>query len=178
MTQRYVPVVLSLFMVLGPLGGTALAADAPQAPAVPAIPAAPAVSAPQARDVKVGALTLTGPGNGDTVATRRPVFTGRGAAGDTVTVWPEDGDAYCTATVATDLKWTCTPTRDLPVGQQILAVNEWAPGSVRSKGLVRLRLFVAPTQTPEQTPEQTPTAPPPSKDKPCPENQENDNHQG
>ena len=153
MTQRSVPVVLSLFLVLGPLSGAALAADAPGAAAVP-------VTAPLAAPVKVRDLTLNAPGNGDTLATRRPAFTGLGKNGDTVTVWPADGDAYCTAAVA-EGKWTCTPTRDLPVGQQILAVNETSTGVAKSQGLVRLRIFVRP--------DAGPTDAGPTDAKPCPE---------
>jgi hypothetical protein len=142
MTQRYVPVVLSLFMVLGPLSGAALAAEAPQSPQAPGAAAAPAL-APRA-------LTLTGINNNDTITTRLPVFSGAGAvANDVVTVWPESGEALCTsAVVGADGAWTCTPTRELALGEQILFINETTPGAPASKALLHRRIFVKPDAAP------------------------------
>jgi hypothetical protein len=146
MTQRYVPVVLSLFMVLGPLSGAALAAEAPQAPRAAAAPRA---------------LTLTGINNNDTITTRLPVFSGAGAAAnDVVTVWPESGEALCTsAVVGADGAWTCTPTRELALGEQILFINETTPGAPASKALLHRRIFVKPDAAPMD-------------EKPCPEKDE------
>jgi hypothetical protein len=153
MTQRYVPVVLSLFMVLGPLSGAALAAEAPQSPQAPGAAAAPAL-APRA-------LTLTGINNNDTITTRLPVFSGTGAtANNVVTVWPESGEALCTsAAVGADGAWTCTPTRELALGEQILFINETTPGAPASKALLHRRIFVKPDAAPTD-------------DKPCPEKDE------
>jgi hypothetical protein len=146
MTPRYVPVVLSLFMVLGPLSGAALAAEAPQAPRAAAAPRA---------------LTLTGINNNDTITTRLPVFSGAGAAAnDVVTVWPESGEALCTsAVVGADGAWTCTPTRELALGEQILFINETTPGAPASKALLHRRIFVKPDAAPMD-------------EKPCPEKDE------
>ncbi|MFE2426417.1 hypothetical protein ACFXJ5_06630 [Streptomyces sp. NPDC059373] len=154
MTQRYVPVIpralaapmlaLSLFLIVGPMGGVA-SAEGPSAPAEQAV----AKARPRVTD---RALTLLTPTTADTITTRRPVFSGTGTAGDVVTVWPEDGDLYCYAIVGTDGKWICTPTRDLPVGNQVIAVNESTPGTPGSKGLVRLRLFVTPNATTTEEP--------------------------
>ncbi|MDX6352235.1 MAG: large repetitive protein [Streptomyces sp.] len=157
MTQRYVPVIpralaapmlaLSLFLIVGPMGGVASA----EAPSAPSAQAASAVAQARPR-VTDRELTLLTPVTADTIITRRPVFSGTGTAGDVVTVWPEDGDLYCYAIVGTDGKWSCTPTRDLPVGNQVIAVNESTPGTPGSKGLVRLRLFVTPNATTTEEP--------------------------
>jgi hypothetical protein len=151
---------LSLFLIVGPMGGVA-SADAAGAKATPAVA--------QARPrVTVGELTVLTPTTGDTVTTRRPVFSGTGTRGDTVTVWPQHGDAYCSVTVGTDLRWTCSPTRDLKIGNQVVAVNETTPGNPVSKGLVLLRLFVSSDGT--------------TTDQPCPPGQDDqkkkdDNHE-
>jgi hypothetical protein len=151
MNQRYVPAVLSLFMVLGPLGGTALANTS-------------AVRAPAPREVTDGALTLVTPGDRDTItSTRQPVFSGTSTTPkDIVTVWPEHGHAYCSAVVGDDGNWSCTPNRDLPVGRQRVTVNETTLGSATSQGLVRIVLFIKPDADT-------------STDKPCPE--KDDKHQ-
>jgi hypothetical protein len=144
---------LSLFLIVGPMGDVA-SAEAPSASAATA-----ASEVAQAGPwITVGALTLVTPTTADTITTRRPVFSGTGTAGDTVTVWPKDGDPYCYVTVGPDGKWTCPPTRDLPVGNQVIAVNETTPGTPGSKGLVRLRLFITPDAT--------------GPDKPCPPDQD------
>ncbi len=81
---------------------------------------------------------ISAPAEGENTSNPRPAISGTGEAGATVTV-TENGNPICTALVASDGTWTCTPTSDLGKGvhnfsatQKDPALNESPPAGTRS----------------------------------------------
>ncbi|HWK29665.1 MAG TPA: S8 family serine peptidase [Solirubrobacter sp.] len=74
-------------------------------------------------DVLPQAPAITSPANGASVDSRNPVISGTGVPGDTVTV-TSAGAAVCTATVAADGTWSCTPALPLPAGAVTLSATQ------------------------------------------------------
>jgi hypothetical protein len=66
-------------------------------------------------DVLPQAPAIASPADGASVTSTTPLISGTGAPGDTVTVW-NGGAVVCTATVAADGTWSCTPATALPGG--------------------------------------------------------------
>jgi hypothetical protein len=66
-------------------------------------------------DVLAQAPAITSPANGAAVTSTQPVISGTGTPGDTVTV-SNGSTVVCTATVAADGTWSCTPATALPGG--------------------------------------------------------------
>jgi hypothetical protein len=68
------------------------------------------------------APTVTAPVSG-TVTGGTPTFTGTGEAGGEVNVYDDGGNVVCTATVAGDGSWSCTPSSPLDEGEQTYDVT-------------------------------------------------------
>jgi len=68
--------------------------------------------------------TVTEPVSGTVTSDTTPVFAGTGEPGADVTVRDAEGDIVCTATVAPDGSWTCTPTTPLNEGEQTFAATQ------------------------------------------------------
>jgi len=66
---------------------------------------------------------VTDPISGTVLNDATPVFSGTGEAGGAVTVYDEEDDVVCTATVAPDGTWTCTPDEPLAEGAQTIIVT-------------------------------------------------------
>jgi hypothetical protein len=66
-------------------------------------------------DVLPQAPAITSPANGASVVSTQPLISGTGVPGDTVTV-SNGGAVVCTATVAADGTWSCSPATALPGG--------------------------------------------------------------
>lgn len=74
-------------------------------------------------------VTITSPSAGSTLSSSKPVFSGHGEAGSTVTVKDDAGNTLCTATVQGDGTWTCTSTKALGDGShQVTATQADADG--------------------------------------------------
>jgi len=74
-------------------------------------------------DVLLQAPTIASPANGSTPASTQPAISGTGTPGDTVTV-KNGSTVVCTATVAADGTWSCTPSPALPSGQATLTATQ------------------------------------------------------
>jgi Bacterial Ig-like domain/Glycosyl hydrolases family 2 len=74
-------------------------------------------------DVLAQAPTITSPANGSSPTSRNPLISGTGTPGDTVTV-SAGGAVVCTAIVAADGTWSCTPALALPAGPVTLTATQ------------------------------------------------------
>ncbi len=74
-------------------------------------------------DVLPQAPAITSPAEGSSPTSRNPVISGTGVPGDTVTV-SAGGAVVCTATVAKDGSWSCTPAPALPAGPVSLTATQ------------------------------------------------------
>ena len=70
------------------------------------------------------APVITGPAAGSTTADNTPIITGTGEVGATVTVTTSGGTTVCSAVVAADGIWTCTPTAPRPDGNATLVATQ------------------------------------------------------
>ncbi|MFJ6214244.1 Ig-like domain-containing protein [Streptomyces sp. NPDC092296] len=71
-----------------------------------------------------GAPAITSPGDGSISGGKTPTVAGTGTAGATIKVTDESGKTVCTATVAADGSWSCTPAADLAPGSHTLTANQ------------------------------------------------------
>lgn len=71
---------------------------------------------------------ITGPAHGSTTSNSRPKITGTGVAGAKIEVYDEHGRLVCTAVVAADPSWSCTPARPLPAGKVTLTARQTVHG--------------------------------------------------
>jgi choice-of-anchor A domain-containing protein/uncharacterized repeat protein (TIGR01451 family) len=79
--------------------------------------------------VAVGIPTIiTAPPQGSVVNDSTPAIQGTNRVGDTVTV-TEDATTLCTATVAADARWTCTPATPMPDGSHTIVATASGFGS-------------------------------------------------
>src|SRR6185437_4765443 len=69
------------------------------------------------------APAITSPAGGATLTSTQPTIAGTGTPGDTVTVF-NGSTAVCTATVAADGTWSCTPALALPAGPATLSATQ------------------------------------------------------
>jgi hypothetical protein len=103
-----------------------------------------------ASDVTVGPFvpkpTVTSPAPGSVGATSTPTIRGNGVAGDTVRLTYSEGTA-CSATVATNGSWSCTPGSPLPTGLVSLTATQQNPASVPSHPSTDLFYVGAPPAT-------------------------------
>jgi hypothetical protein len=74
-------------------------------------------------DVLPQAPAITSPANGSSPTSRNPVISGTGTPGDTVTV-SAGTTVVCTAVVAADGTWSCTPALALPAGPVTLTATQ------------------------------------------------------
>jgi hypothetical protein len=74
-------------------------------------------------DVLAQAPAITSPAGGATLTSTTPVITGTGTPGDIVTV-SNGTTVVCTATVAADGTWSCTPSLALPAGGASLTATQ------------------------------------------------------
>ncbi|MCL2784093.1 MAG: Ig-like domain-containing protein [Propionibacteriaceae bacterium] len=71
---------------------------------------------------------ITRPGDGDLINDDRPTFTGKGdEPGNIITVKDEDGNTLCTATVQSDLTWSCAPSTPMDDGDHTITAEETDP---------------------------------------------------
>ncbi|MER5883719.1 Ig-like domain-containing protein [Streptomyces sp. NPDC001941] len=84
-------------------------------------------------------VDITGPKNGSNFPGTGPV-RGTGTPGSTVTVKDKDGNTVCTATVAQDGTWGCTPTKPLPCGKNVLSAEQKAPGAAVTRDKVSVNV--------------------------------------
>ena len=70
------------------------------------------------------APTITAPANGSTVTTNRPVITGTGTTGDTITVRNALAALVCGPVTVVAGTWTCTPTTNQPQGPNTITATE------------------------------------------------------
>jgi len=80
---------------------------------------------------------------------QQPSITGKGAgAGDQITVKDSDGSTLCTATVAANLTWSCTPTKALGFGNHTLTATETdKSGDTRQSAPVTIAINAIVVQT-------------------------------
>jgi uncharacterized repeat protein (TIGR01451 family) len=76
--------------------------------------------------VAPAAPVVSAPANGATTNNKKPTISGTGDAGATVTV-KEGTTVICTALVAGDGTWACTPSADLGDGQHTFGVTQEHP---------------------------------------------------
>ena len=69
------------------------------------------------------APVITGPANGSTTGDTTPPISGTGEPGATVTV-DEGGTTVCTAVVAQDSTWSCSPASPLPDGDHTVTATQ------------------------------------------------------
>ena len=74
-------------------------------------------------DVLAQAPVITAPAAGSTTTTTMPTISGTGTPGDTVTV-SNGTTVVCTAVVAADGSWSCTPALALPAGAYTLTATQ------------------------------------------------------
>ncbi len=74
-------------------------------------------------DVLPQAPAITSPAGGSTSTTTMPTISGTGTPGDTVTV-SNGSTVICTAVVAADGTWSCTPALALPAGAYTLTATQ------------------------------------------------------
>lgn len=103
-----------------------------------------------ASDVTVGPFvpkpTVTSPAPGSVGATSTPTIQGNGVAGDTVRLTYSEGTA-CSATVAANGSWSCTPGSPLPTGLVSLTATQQNPAGVPSHSSTDLFYVGAPPAT-------------------------------
>jgi hypothetical protein len=81
-------------------------------------------------EVRVAAsVDVTGPATGETVATDKPVISGSGEPGASITVKDKDGNILGTTTVDTEGAWSVTPSTPLPQGPNTVTVEQDANGT-------------------------------------------------
>lgn len=74
--------------------------------------------------VVVAPPVITSPTNGSTVTDDPPVINGTGGAGNTVTVTGDGNTVLCTAVVAADGTWSCTPGSAMGIGQHTISATQ------------------------------------------------------
>ncbi len=74
-------------------------------------------------DVLPQAPAITSPAGGTTLTSTTPLISGTGTPGDKVTV-SNGATVVCTATVATDGTWSCTPSLAIPGGPATLTATQ------------------------------------------------------
>jgi hypothetical protein len=74
-------------------------------------------------DVLPQAPAIAAPADGASLTSTTPVISGTGTPGDTVTV-SNGNTVLCTATVAADGTWSCTPSTALPAGAATLTATQ------------------------------------------------------
>jgi hypothetical protein len=77
-------------------------------------------------------VVVTSPAEGSTSTSPRPVFSGTGAPGATITVKDEDGKTIGSTTAGPDGTWSVTPTADLPNGTTNVTVSQTTPNGTTS----------------------------------------------
>jgi hypothetical protein len=77
-------------------------------------------------------VVVTSPVAGSTSTSPRPVFSGTGEPGATITVKDQNGKTIATTTVGPDGNWSVTPTNDLPNGTTNVTVNQTTPNGTTS----------------------------------------------
>ncbi len=77
------------------------------------------------------APVITGPANGDVLATQTPVLSGTSEPGAEVTVY-EGGTVLCTTTADAGGDWSCSPTTSLPEGSHTVTAVATPPGGISS----------------------------------------------
>jgi len=78
------------------------------------------------------APTVTTPVSGTLTADPTPTFTGTGEPDGTAKVYDDGSNLLCTATVAPNGSWSCTPTTNLPEGPTTCAVTITDPAGNQS----------------------------------------------
>ncbi|WP_223693665.1 Ig-like domain-containing protein [Leifsonia poae] len=97
---------------------------------------------------------ITSPGDGTATTNTKPVFTGTGEDGTTVTVTDETGATICAGRVSAGA-WTCTPTTPLALGAHTYTPTATDTAGNSSTG-TPIALTIA--ATPRPSPSPTPTA--------------------
>ena len=113
----------------------------------------------------LSAPVISTPAAGAVITNPRPVITGTGEISATITV-TEGATSICTAVVAADSTWTCTPGADLSLGAHTVSVTQTnaalrvSPAATRSFTVNPATPTATATATPTAIPTAIPTASP------------------
>ena len=111
------------------------------------------------------APVISTPAAGAVITNPRPVITGTGEISATITV-TEGATSICTAVVAVDSTWTCTPSADLSLGAHTVSATQTdaalrvSPAATRSFTVNPATPTATATAIPTATPTDIPTATP------------------
>ena len=111
------------------------------------------------------APVISTPAAGAVITNPRPVITGTGEISATITV-TEGATSICTAVVAVDSTWTCTPSADLSLGAHTVSATQTdaalrvSPAATRSFTVNPATPTATATDIPTATPTDIPTATP------------------
>ena len=97
--------------------------------------------APEAADTTP--VAITGPTAGQTVTTKRPVVTGTGEPGASVSVVTQSGKNLGTVIVGADGNWTLTPDSDIANAKPTLTVTQTATDGSTTTATVAFTIDVA-----------------------------------